>query len=123
MSRLDELLRGIGPKCASTTNHVRSWGRLRGSSLYLRVHWHPLSDISRLTGFGGVRLTVVMTFPERTDVVLGRSRRDFGSVLLVARRMPSGDSVRDDLGRGGSHQSEVGITNRLSLNSLSLRYH
>src|SRR5262249_721947 len=63
-----------------------------------------------------------MTFPERTDVVLGRSRRDFGRVLLVARRMPLGDGVRDDLGRGGSHQSEVGITNRLSLNSLSLRY-
>src|SRR6516165_3876460 len=90
--------------------------------LYLRVRWRPLSDISRLTGFGGVRLTVVMTFPERTDVVLGRSRRDFGSVLLVARRMPLADGVRDDLARGGSHQSEVGITNRLSLNSLSLRY-
>ena len=90
--------------------------------LYLRVRWRPLSGIGRLTEFGGVRLTVVMTFPERTDVVLGRSRRDFGSVFLVARRMPLGDGVRDDLGRGGSHQSEVGITNRLSLNSLSLRY-
>src|SRR5215469_7706149 len=82
----------------------------------------PLSGISLRTGFGGVPLTTVITFPERTDVVLGRSRRDFGSVLLVARRMPLGDGVRDDLDRGGSHQSEVGITNRLSLNSLSLRY-
>src|SRR5215831_4371932 len=81
-----------------------------------------VSDISRLTEFGGIRLTVVMTFPERSDVVLDRSRRDFGSVLLVARRMPLADSVRDDLARGGSHQSEVGITNRLSLNSLPLRY-
>src|SRR5262245_19829746 len=43
-------------------------------------------------------------------------------VLLVACRMPLWDVVRDDLDRGGSHQSEVGITNRLSLNSLSLRY-
>src|SRR2546430_6710136 len=91
--------------------------------LYLRVRWRPLGGISLLTEFGVVRLTVVMmTFPECTDVVLGRSRRDLGSVLLVARRMPLGDGVRDDFGRGGSHQSEVGITNRLSLNSLSLRY-
>src|SRR5262245_52756914 len=90
--------------------------------LYLRVRWRPLSDISCLTEFGGVRRAVVMTFPERTDVALGRSRRDFGSVLLVARRMPLGDGVRDDLGRGESHQSEVGVTNRLSLNSLPLRY-
>ena len=82
----------------------------------------PLSEISRLIGFGGVRLTGVMTFPERTDVILGRSRHDFGSVLLVARRMPLGDGVRDDLGRGGSHQSEVGVTNRFSFNSLPLRY-
>src|SRR5262249_61120917 len=36
--------------------------------LYLRVRWRPLSDISCLTEFGGVRLTVVMTFPEGTDV-------------------------------------------------------
>jgi hypothetical protein len=40
-----------------------------------------------------------MTFPERTDVVLGRSRGDFGSVLLVARGMTLGDGIKDDLGR------------------------
>src|SRR5262244_1147929 len=89
--------------------------------LYLRVRWRPLSGISLLTEFGGVRLTVVMTFPERTDVVLGRSRRDFGSVLLVARRMPLGDGVRDDLGRERSHLSKVRITNHLAFNSLPLR--
>jgi hypothetical protein len=44
---------------------------------------HPLSGISRLTEFGGVPLTVVRTFPERADVLIGRSRRDFGSVLLL----------------------------------------
>ena len=45
--------------------------------LYLRVRWRPLGGISLLTEFGAVRLTtVMMTFPECTDVVLGRSRRD-----------------------------------------------
>ena len=67
--------------------------------LYLRVRWRPLSGISLLTEFGGIPLTAVMTFPERTDVVLGRRRRDFGSVLLVARGMPLGDGIKDDLGR------------------------
>src|SRR5215831_2145285 len=64
-----------------------------------------------------------MTFPECTDVVLGRSRRDFGSVcfLLVARGVPLGDSVKDNLGRGQSRLSKVRITNHLSLNSLPLR--
>src|SRR5262249_57711058 len=79
-------------------------------------------EVGRVRGWGGVGVVGGGTFPEGPDVVLGRSRRDFGSVFLVARRMPLGDGVRDDLGRGGSRQSEVGITNRLSLNSLSLRY-
>ena len=73
--------------------------------LYLRVHWRPLSGISLLTEFGGIPLTAVMTFPERTHVVLGRSRGDFGSVLLLARGMPLRDGVRDDLGRERSHLS------------------
>jgi hypothetical protein len=58
--------------------------------LDLRVRWRPLSGISFLTKFGGVPLTAV-------NVVLGRSRRNFGSVLLVARGMPLGDGVKDDL--------------------------
>ena len=44
--------------------------------------------------FGGVPPTAVMTFPERTDVVLGRSRRDFGSVLFSVkpgRKIPTHD--------------------------------
>src|SRR5262249_5225815 len=61
------------------------------------------------------------TFPELTDVVLGRSRRDFGSVLLVARGMPLRDGVKDDLGRERSHLSKVRITNHLAFNSLPLR--
>jgi hypothetical protein len=61
--------------------------------LYLRVRWRPLSGISLLTEFGDIPLTAVITFPERTDVVLGRSRGDFGSVLLVARGMPLGDGT------------------------------
>src|SRR5262245_56031792 len=79
--------------------------------LYLPVRWRPLSF---LTEFGGVPLTAV-------NVVLGRSRRDFGSVLLVARTMPLGDGVKDDLGRERSHLSQVRITNHLALNSLPLR--
>ena len=51
--------------------------------LYLRVRWRPLSGISLLTEFGGMPLTAVMTFPERTDVVLGQSRGDFGSVCWL----------------------------------------
>src|SRR5215471_7396502 len=95
--------------------------------LYVRVRWCPLSGISLLFGcpllteFGGVRLTVVMTFPERTDVVLGRSRSDFGSALLVARRMPLRDGVKDNLGREQSHLSKVRIANCLTFNSLPLR--
>src|SRR5262249_18334840 len=42
-----------------------------------------LSGISRLTEFGRIPVTVI-TLPGRTDGVLGRSRGDFGSVLLVA---------------------------------------
>jgi hypothetical protein len=82
---------------------------------------HPLSGIRRLTELGGVRLSVVMTLPERTDVLLGRSRRDFGSVLLLAGGMPLGDSVKDNLGRSQSHLSEVRVANHLFLNSLPLR--
>jgi hypothetical protein len=56
-----------------------------------------------------------------TDIAVGRSRRDFGSVLLVvAQRMALGDGIRDDLGRGRSHQSKLCVTNRFSLNSLPL---
>jgi hypothetical protein len=40
----------------------------------------PLSGISRLTEFGRIPVTVMITLPGRTDGVLGRSRRDFGSV-------------------------------------------
>src|SRR5262245_3762748 len=85
------------------------------------MRWRPLSGISLRTGFGGVPLTAVMTFPELTDVVLGRSRRDFGSVLLVARGMPLRDGVKDDLGRERSHLSKVPITNHLAFNSLLRR--
>src|SRR5262249_9501218 len=83
----------------------------------------PLSGISLLTEFGAVPLTAVMTFPERTDAVLDRSRRDIQSVcfLLVARGMPLRDRVKDDLGRERSHLSKVRITNHLALNSLPLR--
>src|SRR5438128_9009436 len=65
----------------------------------------------------------MMTLLERTDLVLGRGRRDFGSVcfLLVGRRMPLGDGVKDDLGRERRHLSKLRITNHLSLNSLPLR--
>jgi hypothetical protein len=82
----------------------------------------PLSAISRLTDFGGVPLAVVMTFLERAHVVR-RSRRDFGSAcsLLIARGMPLGDGVKDDLGRERSHLSKLRITNHLLLNSLPLR--
>jgi hypothetical protein len=41
---------------------------------------YPLSGISRLTEFGRIPVTVMITLPGRTDGVLGRSRRDFGSV-------------------------------------------
>src|SRR5262245_63742772 len=85
------------------------------------MRWRPLSGISLRTGFGGVPLTTVMTFPELTDVVLGRSRRDFGSVLLVARGMPLRDGVKDDLGRERSHLSKIRITNHLAFNSLPFR--
>jgi hypothetical protein len=81
----------------------------------------PLSGISRLTEFGRIPVTVMITLPGHADGVLGRSRRDFGSVLLVARGMPLGDGVKDDLGRERSHLSKVRITNRLALNSLPLR--
>jgi hypothetical protein len=40
----------------------------------------PGSSEKTLSGVievGHVSLTVLVTFPERTDVVLGRSRRDF----------------------------------------------
>src|SRR6185437_11391890 len=74
----------------------------------------PLSGISFLTEFGGVPLAAV-------NVVLGRSCRDFGSVLLVARGMPLGDGVKDDLGCERSHLSKIRITNHLALNSLPLR--
>jgi len=64
-----------------------------------------------------------MTFPERSDVVLGRSRSDFGSAwfLLLARGMPLGDGVKDDLGRERSHLSKLRVMNHLSLNPLPLR--
>jgi hypothetical protein len=39
----------------------------------------PIRGISRLTDFRHVPVTVVKTFPECTDSVLGRSRRDLGS--------------------------------------------
>ena len=63
------------------------------------MRWRPLSGISFLTEFGGVPLTAVV----------GRSRRDFGSVLLVSRGMPLRDGVKDDLGRERSHLSKVRI--------------
>ena len=68
--------------------------RISRSAVYLRVRWRPLNGISLLTEFGGVPPTAVMTFPERTDVVLGRSRRDFGSVLFSVkpgRKIPTHD--------------------------------
>jgi hypothetical protein len=47
--------------------------------------WHPpRSGISRLTEFGRVPVSVMITLPELTDVVLGRSRRDFRSVLFTS---------------------------------------
>jgi len=94
------------------------------SSVNAMAGLRPLIRISRrLAQFGGVPLTVVMTFPERTHVVLSRSRRDFGSAwfLLVARGMPLGDGVNDDLGRERSHLSKLHVTNHLSLNPLPLR--
>src|SRR5262245_46708373 len=51
----------------------------------------------------------------------GRSRSDFGSALLVARRMPLRDGVKDNLGREQSHLSKVRIANCLTFNSLPLR--
>ena len=47
------------------------------SSVNAMAGLRPLIRISRLAQFGGVPLTVVMTFPERAHVVLSRSRGDF----------------------------------------------
>src|SRR5262249_3055310 len=77
----------------------------------------PPSGISLLTSLEMSRLW----FPQHINVVLGRSRRDFGCVLLVARGMPLRDGVKDDLSRERSHLSKVRITNHLALNSLPLR--
>ena len=75
-----------------------------------------------LIEFGSVPLIVVMTFLERTHVVLGRGHHDFGSAwfLPVNRGMPLGDGVKDDLSRERSHLSELRVTNHLSLNPLPL---
>jgi hypothetical protein len=42
-------------------------------------------------------------------------------LLLAARGVPLGDSVKDDLGRDRSRLSKVCIPNHLSLNSLRLQ--
>jgi hypothetical protein len=75
-----------------------------------------------LIEFGTVPLIVVMTFLERTYVVLGRGHHDFGSpcFLWVACGMPLGDGVKDDLSRERSPLSELRVTNHLPLNLLPL---
>ena len=42
-------------------------------------------------------------------------------LLVVAQRMPLGNGIRDDLGRGRSHQSKGCVTNRLSCKSARKR--
>src|SRR5215471_19321066 len=82
-----------------------------------------LSDITVLTEFESVSLSVMMIFLERTHVVLGRSHGDFGSAwfLWVAHGMPLGDGVKDDLSRERSRLSKLRVANQLSLNPLPLR--
>src|SRR5262245_45628248 len=83
----------------------------------------PLGGISVLTEFGAVPLIVMAILLERAHVVLGRSHRDFGNAwfLWVARGMPLGDGIKDDLSRERSHLSELRVTNHFSFNPLPLR--
>src|SRR5260370_4192986 len=93
------------------------------SSVNAMAGLRPLIRISRrLAQFGGVPLTVVMTFPERTHVVLSRSRRDLGSAwfLLVARGMPLGEGVNDDLGPERGHLRKRQLTTHPSRNPTPL---
>jgi hypothetical protein len=111
---LRTFLDGLAPRAGSSVRDVIVGLRV---TLERLPRWRPVSGISLLASSEVSRLS----FPQRTDVVISRSRREFRSILLGARGVPLGNGVRDYLGRGRSHQSKVCITNSFLLNSLPLR--